>query len=106
MIHVKKNGSSSNLSHLFNQAAVSGEALLDSKFRKEANNKIGKIVFNDKFVSNDYKVILAIITKYKANRPKIPFFSKVSIRYAIEGLNRKGYSVELKNIFIEGEKVE
>lgn len=50
LIHVKKNGSSSNLSHLFNQAAVSGETLLDSKFRKEANNKISKIVFNDKFV--------------------------------------------------------
>lgn len=106
LIHVKKNGSSSNLSHLFSQAAVSGEALLDSKFRKEANNEIGKLAFDEKFVSADYKVILAIITKYKVDRPKIPFFSKVSIRYAIEGLNRKGYSVELKNIFIEGEKAE
>lgn len=104
LVHVKKSGSSSNLSHLFNQAAVSGEALLDSKFRCEANDEIGKKAFDDTFTSTDYKVILAIITKYQDERPRIPFFSKVSIRYAIEGLSRKGYSVELKNIFMEGGK--
>lgn len=101
LIHVKKNGGSSNLSHLFNQAAVSGEALLDSKFRNAANERIEKCAFDDSFISNDYKVIFAIITKYDIERPKIPFFSKVSIRYAIEGLVRKGYSVELKNIVID-----
>lgn len=98
-IHVKKNGGSSYLSHLFNQAAVSGEMLLDEEFRKQVNIKIGKSIFNENFNSNNYKIILAIITKYNDSRPKIPFFSKVAIRYAIDGLKRKGYSVEIKNIF-------
>lgn len=102
LIHVKKNGSSSNLSHLFFQASVSGDALLDRRFREAANDKIGKAVFNDDYIASDYKIILAIITKERGDRPKIPFFSKVSIQYAIDGLVAKGYSVELKNIYMEG----
>ncbi|MDD3340993.1 MAG: TIGR04141 family sporadically distributed protein [Bacilli bacterium] len=101
LIHVKKNGGSSYLSHLFNQAAVSGEMLLDKEFREEANKKIGKKIFGTNFNPNDYKIILAIITKADETIPKIPFFSKVSIRYAIDGLKRKGYKVEIKNIFQE-----
>lgn len=98
LIHVKKNGGSSYLSHLFNQAAVSGEFLLDESFRLEANSKIETNVFDNTFNPNKYKIILAIITKYNHDRPKIPFFSKVSIQYVIEGLKRKGYIVEIKNI--------
>lgn len=98
LIHVKKNGGSSYLSHLFNQAAVSGEMLLDVNFRNQANEKIGSEVFETDFSSNEYTIILAIITKSKEERPKIPFFSKVSIQYAIDGLKRKGYNVEIKNI--------
>ena len=101
LIHVKKNGGSSYLSHLFNQAAVSGEMLLDINFRKEVNKKIWTLVFDDDFISNQYTVVLAIITKTVDERPKIPFFSKVSIQYAIDGLKRKGYNVEIKNIFNE-----
>lgn len=99
LIHVKKNGGSSYLSHLFNQAAVSGEMLLDINFRNEVNKKVGKIVFDNNFISSQYTVVLAIITKNKEERPKIPFFSKVSIQYAIDGLRRKGYNVEIKNIY-------
>lgn len=101
LIHVKKNGGSSYLSHLFNQAAVSGEMLLDVNFREEANKKIGKNIFKDDFIPNIYTVVLAIITKTNDERPKIPFFSKVSIQYAIDGLRRKGYKVKIKNIHIK-----
>lgn len=100
LIHIKKNGGSSYLSHLFNQAAVSGEMLLDVNFRDEANKKIGKIIFDDNFIPNIYTIVLAIITKNSGERPKIPFFSKVSIQYAIDGLRRKGYKVKIKNIHI------
>ncbi len=103
LIHVKKNGGSSYLSHLFNQAAVSGEMLLDVNFRAEANKKIGKIIFKDDFIPSIYTVVLAIITKSNDERPKIPFFSKVSIQYAIDGLRRKGYKVKIKNIHIKEE---
>ena len=101
LIHVKKNGGSSYLSHLFNQAAVSGEMLLDISFRNEVNSKIGKIIFDDKFLPTEYTIILAIITKNISERPKIPFFSKVSIQYSIDGLIRKGYKVQIKNIYSE-----
>lgn len=99
LIHVKKNGGSSYLSHLFNQALVSGESLLDVNFRNEVNNKIEKNIFSKDFIPNDYTIVLAIITNSNIERPKIPFFSKVSIQYAIDGLRRKGYNVEIKNIY-------
>lgn len=99
IIHVKKNGGSSYLSHLFNQASVSGEMLLDPAFRNAANEKLNKKLFDDSFNSDDYTIILAIITNKDIDRPKIPFFSKVSIQYAIDGLQRKGYKVKIANIF-------
>lgn len=101
LIHVKKNGGSSYLSHLFNQAAVSGEMLLDERFREKANIEAGKNVFDADFAAKNFTIILAIITSKNTERPKIPFFSKVSIQYAIDGLIRKGYKVKLKNIFSE-----
>ena len=101
LIHVKKNGGSSYLSHLFNQAAVSGEMLLSGEFRNEANAKIQKVIFENDFRASDYTIILAIITRYNTERPHIPFFSKVAIRYAIDGLTRKNYMVKIKNIFDE-----
>ena len=99
LIHVKKNGGSSYLSHLFNQASVSGEILLDVNFRNEVNKKIEKNIFPRDFIPNDYTIVLAIITNSNVDRPKIPFFSKVSVQYAIDGLKRKGYNVEIKNIY-------
>lgn len=99
LIHVKKNGGSSYLSHLFSQAAVSGEMLLDREFREEANKKMQEIIFDENFIARNYTVVLAIITNSDFDRPKIPFFSKVSIQYAIDGLKRKGYNVEIKNIY-------
>ena len=101
LIHVKKNGGSSYLSHLFNQATVSGEMLLEDSFRKEANKKAEKEIFDSNFKSNDYTIVLAIITNKNLERPKIPFFSKVSIRYAKKTLEKWGYKVKLKNIYNE-----
>lgn len=98
LIHVKKGESSSYLSHLFNQARVSSDFLQDSKFREEVNKKIGEIYFDNNFITKDFTVVLAIITKKETERPKIPFFSKVTIKYAIEDLIRKGYVVKIKNI--------
>jgi len=40
LMHIKKSGGSSLLSHLFNQATVSGEALLDTEFRRRYNTKL------------------------------------------------------------------
>ncbi len=104
LIHIKKNGGSSYLSHLFNQATVSSELLLDENFRKKVNEKMKQQNFNkefpNNFKANDYTIIIGIINKYDEERPKIPFFSKVAIRYTIRRMNNLGYNVELKNIKI------
>lgn len=102
LIHIKKNGGSAYLSHLFNQAAVSAELLLDGAFRNRVNKKMDEYEFDKKFTSNfnagDYTIIIGIINKYHEQRPKIPFFSKVSLRYTINSIKNMGYKIELKNI--------
>lgn len=102
LIHIKKNGSSAYLSHLFNQAAVSAELLLDNTFRNKVNTKMNKFKFDKRLPTNfkatDYTVIIGIINKYHDERPKIPFFSKVSLRYTINSIKNLGYKVQLKNI--------
>ena len=65
LIHIKKNGGSSYLSHLFNQAANSCSALKDNNFRARfkqelVNNGITDL-FNDSFNASEYTIILAII---------------------------------------------
>lgn len=102
LIHIKKNGGSAYLSHLFNQAAVSAELLLDLNFRKKVNEKMKDNQldkeFSNNFKTTDYTIIIGIINKYHDERPKIPFFSKVSLGYTIRRMKNLGYKVELKNI--------
>lgn len=102
LIHIKKNGGSAYLSHLFNQAAVSAELLLDSSFRKEVNEKLEENKFEKKFSTDfnatNYTIVIGIINKYHEERPKIPFFSKVSLGYTIKRMRNFGYKVEIKNI--------
>ena len=105
LMHIKKSGGSSLLSHLFNQAAVSGEALLDPEFREKYNAKLQEKGFasyiDNNFKSSDYTIVLGIISKNNEQRPPIPFFSKVAIRYAIKTLSNLGYKVAIKNIYNE-----
>lgn len=102
LIHIKKNGGSVYLSHLFNQAAVSAELLNDENFRKKVDEKMVENQFDKKFSKDfktaDYTIIIGIINKYHEERPKIPFFSKVSLGYTIKRMQNLGYKVELKNI--------
>ena len=102
LIHIKKNGGSSYLSHLFNQAAVSAELLLDTNFRVKVNTKMNEFKFDKQFTDDfnpkDYTIIIGIINNYNDERPKIPFFSKVSLRYTINHMKNIGYKVQLKNI--------
>ena len=102
LIHIKKNGGSAYLSHLFNQAAVSAELLLDVTFRDKVNKKMNEFGFEKEFTNNfnpmNYTIIIGIINKYHEERPKIPFFSKVSLRYTINTIKNLGYRVQIKNI--------
>ena len=101
-IHIKPYSGSSTLSHLFNQAVVSAELVVtDKAFIKKANDKIKETTGNMDFLicEGDHPhVILGIISKYDAERPRIPFFSKVALRYAQRRLKGYNCELELKNI--------
>jgi uncharacterized protein (TIGR04141 family) len=97
LIHVKKYGGSSVLSHLFSQGMASAELFAgDPAFRRKVNKllprnlKVANPVVRPNIV--EYAVVFAIIS----NSPKpldIPFFSKVSLRTARKRLMNYGYKV-------------
>ena len=102
IVHVKRYGGSSVLSHLFSQGVVSGELFIsEENFRKEVNKKLP----NSHKIENvsarpdasDYQVIFAIISK-KGRDLELPFFSKVSLRNAKRRLEAFGYKVALQKI--------
>lgn len=101
-IHIKPYSGSGTLSHLFNQAVVSAELVLsDRVFLEKANEKIAEQTENEKFLideKNRPHIILAIISKSEKERPEIPFFSKVALRYTKRRLETFGCVLEIKNI--------
>jgi uncharacterized protein (TIGR04141 family) len=103
LIHVKKYGGSSVLSHLFMQGSVSGELLVsDGEFRAKLNRELprGFKLADPRRIKPDpseYEIVYAIISG-SANPLNIPFFSKVSLRNARRRLASYGYSVTKKKI--------
>jgi len=103
MIHVKKRGSSSQLSHLFSQGRVAAECFLsDESFRNQVYNlvkfKLGNEIFNykEKPQPNEYEIVYAIIAKKsKCSIKELPFFSKVNLMLTCQSLERTrfGYSI-------------
>ncbi|MGE7777725.1 DUF6119 family protein [Chitinophaga sp. NPDC101104] len=101
IVHVKRRGGSSVLSHLFNQGAVSGELLIsDSEFRSELNKRLtgGFKVPTGKISAAEFKIIFGVISSDKGHRPTLPFFSKITLRNAAKRLGTLGFSVELLKI--------
>jgi uncharacterized protein (TIGR04141 family) len=103
LVHVKKYGGSSVLSHLFLQGAVSGELLVsDAEFRAKLNRELprGRKLPDPKRVRPnpaEYEIVYAIISG-SMNDLDIPFFSKVSLRNARRRLVSYGYQVTKKKI--------
>jgi uncharacterized protein (TIGR04141 family) len=101
---VKKNGGSQYLSHLFNQATVASEAIREQGFRDMLNTKLNEVnltpIFDNDFAPHDYTVVLGIISKkYDTDgRPKIPFFSKVAIKYAKKNIENLYYNFKIVGI--------
>ena len=102
IIHVKRYGGSSVLSHLFAQGVVSGELLInDSDFKNKLNDKLPLThkISNptNRLNAGDYEIIYAIISD--SDSPlDIPFFSKVSLRNSYRRLINYGYKVSIKQI--------
>jgi uncharacterized protein (TIGR04141 family) len=97
IIHVKKYGGSAPLSHLFNQAIVSGDCFLHERpFREAVNERLpdGFKLTNPARDPKpaDYPVCVAIMSK-APGALELPFFSKVSLKHAVRSLQRMGFAV-------------
>ena len=101
-IHIKPYSGPATLSNLFSQAVISADLVMsDREFLIKANDKIKKESTDDRFlISTDYrpKIILAIISSHCDDRPPIPFFSKIALRYTKRRLQAYGCNVFIKNI--------
>lgn len=102
IIHVKRYGGSSVLSHLFAQGVVSGEAFRsDAAFRRAVN---GHLPPSHQIASPDaqpdpsaYRVIFAIVSDEEEGLT-LPFFSKVNLKHAATRLGAFGYRTALAKI--------
>lgn len=101
IIHVKKYSSSSVLSHLFSQAYVSAEALINApEVVVQVNEYLAQegdfqFVFDPARQPRN-KIVFAIMQTNE--RLHIPFFSKVNFRQFAQRLIAMGYQVELCRI--------
>ena len=104
LIHVKKYGGSSVLSHLFQQGVVSGELFISSdSFRGEVNNRLSDDYKLDNVDNRpnpaEYEICYSIMSDVPGDL-HIPFFSKVVMKHAIKRLQAYGYKVTKKKISI------
>ncbi len=104
VIHVKRWGGSSTLSHLFAQGEVSGRLFLqDPEFRRLVN---GKLPTTHKFADparnpkpGDFEVVFAIVSKsHKSLYQSLPFFSKLDLLAARDRLALYGFKVGIAKI--------
>jgi len=101
IIHVKKYSSSSVLSHLFSQAYVSAEALINAPDVTAQVNAHLADLGNFQFVFDPAtqprnKIVFAIMQSNDALH--MPFFSKVNFRQFAQRLSAMGYRVEVCSI--------
>ena len=109
IIHVKRYGSSSVLSHLFAQGMVSGILFNEDKsFLIKLSAKLGDELgdeYKEKYTTDypdpkEYKIIYAVISEHD-DKLEIPFFSKINIRNAKKRLEGMGYEVYLYHIPVD-----
>jgi uncharacterized protein (TIGR04141 family) len=107
-IHVKRYGGSSVLSHLFNQGLVSGELFQrESNYRLQLNDKLTQQYklpdVSERLVPEKYTIVYAIISEHDEDL-SIPFFSKISLRHAVNRLESMGFKVKLAKISVAENK--
>ena len=106
LIHVKRYGGSSVLSHLFAQGTVSARLLLsDPDFRKKVNDKLPashrlKNV-SQKPKAEEFEVVYAIASNSATTSPELPLFSKINLRNSFNQLQMYGMKVSLAFIQVE-----
>lgn len=109
MIHVKRYGGSSVLSHLFSQGYVSATLLLsDHVFREKVNTKLPSThqlpTRDEDLKASDYEVIYAIISNSKTSSLDLPLFSKITLRNNYNQIKLMGMKASIKVIPVEDKK--
>ncbi|MFB3917466.1 MAG: DUF6119 family protein [Terriglobales bacterium] len=102
LIHVKRYGASSVLSHLFSQAIVSGEAFrADPDFRAGALARLAgpfQLFTREQTPQPaEFQIVFAVVTE-KSEPLQLPFFSRVNLRQATRRLQAFGYRTSLLKI--------
>jgi uncharacterized protein (TIGR04141 family) len=105
LVHVKRYGGSSVLSHLFAQGAVSAELLLSgSEFRKKINERLPdshKIENVDtKPEAREFEVVYVIASNNSANA-ELPLFSKINLRNCFKRLQTYGMKASLQYVQVK-----
>lgn len=104
MIHVKRYGGSSVLSHLFAQGAVAARTFFqDATVRAAFNKKLPRAFRlkdpNGRINPSDYEVVYAVVSRSaKPIDRALPFFSRLNLRAAANLLQGFGYGVSLVKI--------
>jgi uncharacterized protein (TIGR04141 family) len=108
LIHVKRHLGSSDLSHLFSQGFVSAELLQnDADFRKLAQEKITSLrseaafqMFDVALETGRFEVVYGVIANWgqRGLAGALPFFSKVTLRKAVQDLTNRGFRVSFAKI--------
>lgn len=110
IIHVKhRRGGSSSLSHLFAQARISSEALLqDAEFREDVRKALRHLhpewesrIPAARPQANDYHIVIAVLglnsEELKSERG-LPFFSQVNLCRTVRSLRTLGFKVSILGI--------
>ena len=107
LLHVKKRGSSSTLSHLFSQGVVSAELLArEEAFRTAVRSTVAQLdgdfadVVPDSRPDRDrWEVSFVVLTRSQRETPlTLPFFSLVNLRSAARRLQDLGYRVSVRQV--------
>jgi uncharacterized protein (TIGR04141 family) len=102
ILHVKRYGASSVLSHLFSQALVSGELFqTDPEFRRRVNERLPE---RHRFEKTDprpdpdrFHVVFCVISDVPGDLT-LPFFSRLNLKHAARRLKGYGYLVSIAKI--------
>jgi len=110
IIHVKRYGSSSVLSHLFAQGRLSGELFqMENEFRQRVAEKLpeGFEIKNlqERPKSGDYQIVYAIISDIPRELD-IPFFSRLNLKNSVRNLCGLGYRVAKLKIEVDEKKAK
>ena len=101
LLHVKRYGGSSVLSHLFSQGLVSTQLILsDGNFRALVNKKLPNShklpAKNEKPKANEFEVVYVIASNDKKTTAlDLPLFSKINLRSCYNRLQLMGVATSL-----------